>query len=85
MNDKKNIEENVDLTDEEKKQVEKGIRFSRVMAGHTLVMGYLERVKTKLEFGKTPEEIKKDIALLKKAIADTLRLHEMWKKHPIHD
>ena len=79
------MEESIVLTKDEMKQVEKGIRFSRVMSGHALVMGYLERVKTKLEFGKTPEEIKKDIALLKKAIADTLRLHEMWKKHPIHD
>ena len=58
------------------------IPYSRVMSGIALVMAYLERVKTKLEFGKTPEEIKDDIALLEKAIEDTIRLTEQWKKCP---
>ena len=85
METEKTVREEIVLTHEEKARVRKGIRWSQVVSSIACVLADSVRVLTKLECGKRPEEIQKDIDKLKRAITDYERLSEMFKKHPIHD
>ena len=85
METEKTVREKIVLTEQEEAHVRKGIRWSQVVSSVACVLADSVRVLTKLQLGKQPEEIQKDIDKLKRSITDYERLSEMFKKHPIHD
>ena len=94
MENEKTIREEIVLTDEEMKQVEKGIYYYQIVDAEAVILSKVAHLVTTLEMmdrykglkeitDEEYEEIHNLAIAVKKAFGYHERISEMYKKHPL--